>query len=108
VAITPNETWTNSVGQLMIHIDEAGPLPTKGSIKVISSTDTGICDPSHPGALVTHALNSWITHTTTIPTPAGTFMTEEPFAQTGEPPTDITLLANECESVGVGSCQGTK
>src|SRR5579872_2402331 len=38
VAITPNETWTNSIGQLMIHIDEAGPLPTKGTIKVVATT----------------------------------------------------------------------
>jgi len=125
VLLTPNETWNNSVGQLMITIDNQGPLPTKGTIKVVATTartssddlngtdDGDECDPagffSSPASLLApHSLQSWITHTNTLTTPAGTFMTEEPFAQTGEPTSDVTLLAAECESVGPGSCGGAK
>jgi hypothetical protein len=109
VAITPNESWNNSVGQLMITIDNQGPLPTKGTIKVVATTDPGACNPAgHTLVLAPHSLQSWITHTNTLTTPAGTFMTEEPFAQTGEPTTDINLIAAECESVGPGSCCGAQ
>ena len=118
VAITPNETFTNSIGQLMIGIDEAGPLPVKGTIKVVATqVPSGrVCDPSgdtdSPLTLAPHALNSWITHTTTLVAPAGTFVTEEPLAQTGEPVTDITDLEAQCETVTFGggaiTCPGFK
>jgi len=111
VAITPNETWNNSVGQLMITIDNVGPLPTKGTIKVIATTTAAGCNPAaHNLAtiLAPHTLQSWITHTNTLTTPAGTFMTEEPFAQTGEPTADVTLIASQCESVGPGRCGGAQ
>jgi len=119
VAITPNQTWNNSIGQLMITIDNVGPLPVKGTIKVVTTAGFQIvidgrtsdsvfvdCNASDPGSLVPHALNSWITHTNALTTPAGNFMTEVPFAQTGEPSTDINLLAAECQSVGEGFCGG--
>jgi len=106
VRITPNETFTNSVGQLMIAIDEVGPLPIKGTIKVVSTTANGFCDPtgdvtaSTPVPLV---LQSWISHTTTLRSPEGTFMTEEPFAQTGEPTSDLSNLEQQCQTVNAGT-----
>ena len=104
VPITPNETFTNSIGQLLIGIDEAGPLPVKGTIKVVATQvlPGGRCDPSGDSGALTlapHTLNSWITHTTTLVAPAGTFMTEEPFAQTGEPGTDLSNLESQCQTV---------
>src|SRR5665213_456729 len=105
VRITPNETFTNSIGQLLIGIDEAGPLPVKGTIKVVATAVPAntVCDPSDesgvPLTLAPHTLNSWITHTATLVSPAGTFMTEEPLAQTGEPVTDITNLEEQCQTV---------
>ncbi|HXN87004.1 MAG TPA: hypothetical protein VN867_13090 [Candidatus Binataceae bacterium] len=112
VPITPNETWTNSMGQFMIGIDNAGPLPTKGSIKVVATNYPGVCDPSGDTAAATptpHALQSWISHTNTLLSPVnGTFMTEEPFAQTGEPVTDYANLEFQCQTVGPGYCGGSK
>jgi len=132
VMITPNETYNQSVGQLMIHIDEAGPLPTTGTIKVVATTvndsdennpsagfpngvsDGFDCDPT--GDTLTqiptpHALNSWITHTITFaPAAPGTFMTEEPFAQTGEPVQDLGVLESQCQTVsgsGFNTCTGS-
>jgi len=119
VSITPNETYNQSVGQLMIAINKISALPLNGTIKVVSTTTapdgdevsgTGPsaddCDPSGDftsQTLVTHALNAWITHTITLGAPAATFMTEEPFAQTGEPPADFTAsgfgLEAECQTV---------
>jgi len=115
VAITPNETFTNSISQLLIHLDEAGPLPVKGTLKVVATTvPPGGCDPrgeTTPLTLAPHALNSWITHTNTLVAPAGTFMTEEPFAQTGEPTTDLGALEAQCQTVigsgGFLTCAGT-
>jgi hypothetical protein len=106
IPITPNQTFTNSIGQLMIGIDEAGPLPTKGTIKVVATTANGLCDPSgdtSSQAPAPHALQSWITHTTTLTSPAGTFMTEEPFAQTGEPFNDLFSLEQQCQTVNGGN-----
>jgi hypothetical protein len=106
IPITPNQTFTNSIGQLMIGIDEAGPLPTKGTIKVVATTASGLCDPSGDAASqspAVHALQSWITHTTTLTSPAATFMTEEPFAQTGEPFNDLFSLEQQCQTVTGGS-----
>ena len=103
VPITPNETFSNSISQLLIGIDEAGPLPVKGTIKVVATQvpSTRICDPSGDTdpvlTLAPHALTSWITHTTVAP--AGTFVTEEPFAQTGEPGTDLSNLESQCQTV---------
>jgi len=116
VPITPNETWTNSIGQLLIGIDEVGPLPVKGTIKVVATNNFGgLCDPTGETASVVpavHALQSWITHTTTLISPAGTFVTEEPFAQTGEPFADLFSLEDQCETVNAGSpfinCPGVR
>jgi len=115
VAITPNETWTNSIGQLLIHIDTAGPLPTKGTIKVVATNDINGCDPrgqDDGGSayyLEPKTLQSWITHTNTLGAPvSGTFMTEEPLAQTGEPVTDLANLEFECQTVGPGYCGGAE
>ena len=118
VAITPNESFTNSISQLLIGIDKAGPLPVKGTLKVVATTNSGTsddggvlidsddCDPS--GDFVTqtaapHALQAWITHTTAYsPAAPGTFMTEEPFAQTGEPTSDLSALEAQCQTVTGG------
>src|ERR1022692_638557 len=82
--ITPNETFTNSIGQLLIHVDKVGPLPTKGTIKVVSSLPGpgGTCDAEFPNTLIPSVLTSWITHTSNV---GGTALNEEPLAQTGEP-----------------------
>ncbi|HXN87005.1 MAG TPA: hypothetical protein VN867_13095 [Candidatus Binataceae bacterium] len=107
VAITPNQTWTNSIGQLMIHIDLAGPLPTNGTIKVVATNNTNpLCDPTGDTASVSpapHALQSWITHTITLSSPPATFMTEVPFAQTGEPFDDLFDLEFQCQTVTGGN-----
>jgi hypothetical protein len=106
ISITPNQTFTNSIGQLLIGIDVAGPLPTKGTVKVVATTDFGFCDAT--GDFVSsvpapHALQSWITHTTTLSSPAATFMTEEPFAQTGEPFDDLFSLERQCQTITGGN-----
>ena len=108
VSITPNETFNNSISQLLIHINEAGPLPTKGTIKVVATRPStpGICDASGDFVSQTpapHALQSWISHTVTIGSPAATFMTEEPFAQTGEPTADLANLESQCQTITGGS-----
>jgi len=136
VRITPNETYNQAIGQLLIHIDEAGPLPTTGTIKVVATRvndgdepnggvsggpgepggDSNDCDPTgdtNTQIPAPHALNAWITHTITIGSPAGTFMTEEPFAQTGEPEADLSNLEAQCQTVSgpVGvfnTCTGSR
>jgi hypothetical protein len=106
VRITPNETFTNSIGQLLIAIDEAGPLPLKGTIKVVSTTANGFCDPSGDitaSTPVPLVFQSWISHTNTLTSPARTFVTEEPFAQTGEPVNDLKALELQCQTVNGGT-----
>jgi len=121
VAITPNETYVQSVGQLLIAVNHTTSLPLNGTIKVVATTlsdpgevaaDGDDCDPSHAlvnsigdvATVAPRSLNAWITHTITLLSPSATFMTEEPFAQTGEPPSDLNnnsgfSLEDQCETV---------
>jgi len=87
------------------------PAPTTGSVKIVA-TQGPTCSgsPAQPllhGADLKNQLSAWITHANIIM--GGTFVTEEPFAQTGEPEFDwnaSTNLTMACQGGGPGPCAG--
>jgi hypothetical protein len=87
------------------------PAPTTGSVKIVAtqgpSCNDAASQPLLHGADLKNQLSAWITHAYVVF--GGTFVTEEPFAQTGEPETDWSnsnRLLRACFAGGPILCPG--
>jgi len=88
------------------------PAPTTGAVKIVAtqgpSCGNSPTQPTLHGADLKNQLSAWITHAYVIM--GGTFVTEEPFAQTGEPEADwdpSTNLVMACQGGGPTVCPGS-
>lgn len=79
-----------------------------GTIKIVSAVPKTTCgsgEEADPTAKVDPAISAWILHT--YDATNGNHVNEEPFAETGEPRSDLTFLADICSVVqgpGEGVC----